>query len=196
MARLALIASVVASVATSVAPIVVAGCTTEPRSYSASVSIHLKLKSGDTESSVVTNEKGITTESGNPFGAFVAEAQRTLGGHDPAVIDVDKVELRLGADSSGVTTLGDVFDGDVDVLFQMNDTGNTYPVATRALDASTSAGPIALDLEFPADDVDEDLARMLTGSFKVVVRGDAAAGWTTKGADADVQTTFLFAAFE
>ncbi len=174
-----------------------AACGDDPLSYSAPVAINLKAKSGDTQNAVVTDEKGINTESGNPYGAFVADAQDALDGRDPAVIDVDRVELFLGANSTGVTTLGDVFDGEVDVLFQMNDTNNTYPVAGRAVPASTGAGPFALDIEFPADDIpDVDYQKMLTGSFKVVVRGAAASGFETKGADADLQTTFTFAAFE
>jgi hypothetical protein len=186
MVRFALIAAVLA-----------VGCGDDPLSYSAPVSINLKAKSGDTQNSVVTDEKSITTENGNPYGAFVSDAQDALGGADPAVIDVDKVEVFLGANSTGVTKLGEVFDGEVDVLFQMNDTDNTYPVATRTLDANTPAGPIEFDLEFPADDIpDGDYDKMLSGSFKVIVRGGAATGFEAKGADADVQTTFTFAAFE
>lgn len=41
-----------------------------------------------------------------------------------------------------------------------------------------------------------DYIKLLGGSFKVVTRGPAAAGFTTKGADADIQITFTFAAFE
>jgi hypothetical protein len=150
MLRLVLIASLFAT-----------ACSDDPLSYSAPVSINLKAKSGDTQNSVVTDEKGITTENGNPYGAF------------------------------------EVFTGNVDVLFQMNDTNNTYPVAHRTLDGGTPAGPIAFDIEFPSDDVpDADYDKMLSGSFKVVVRGGAATGFETKGADADIQTTFTFAAFE
>jgi len=186
MLRFALIASLFAT-----------ACSDDPLSYSAPVSINLKAKSGDTQNSVVTDEKGITTENGNPYGAFVSDAQHALGGNDPAVIDVDQVELFLGASSTGVTTLGEVFDGNVDVLFQMNDTNNTYPVASRTLDTSTPAGPIVFDIDFPADEVpDSDYTKLLSGSFKVVVRGGAATGFESKGADADIQTTFTFAAFE
>lgn len=186
MLRLALIASLFAT-----------ACGDDPLSYSAPVSINLKAKSGDTQNSVVTDEKGITTENGNPYGAFVSDAKRALDGRDPAIIDVDTVDIFLGANSTGVTKLGEVFDGQVDVLFQMNDTNNTYPVANRTLDPNTPAGPIELDIEFPADNIpDADYDKMLSGSFKVVVRGGAAAGFEGKGADADIQTTFTFAAFE
>jgi hypothetical protein len=177
--------------------ILLAACSDDPLSYSAPVSINLKAKSSDTQNAVVTDEKGITTENGNPYGEFVNDAQDALDGRDPAIIDVEGVSIFLGANSTGVTTLGEVFDGSVDVLFQMNDKDNTYPVATRTIEPSAGAGPLAFDIEFPADDVpDADYDKMLSGSFKVVVRGDAATDFEGKGADADIQTTFTFAAFE
>ena len=172
-------------------------CGDDPLTYSAPVGINLKAKSSDTVNNVVSDEKGITTESGNPYGAFVSDAQRELGGRDPAVIEVDGVELFLGASSTGVTTLGEIFDGNVEVLFQMNDTNNSYPVAHGTVAATTGGGPFALSIDFAGEDVpDIDFAKMLGGSFKVIARGPAAADFTTKGADADLQVTFTFAAFE
>jgi len=44
---------------------------------------------GLTIAAQVTDDKGINTESGNPYGAFVANAQREIGG-DPASIDVEQ----------------------------------------------------------------------------------------------------------
>ena len=41
-----------------------------------------------------------------------------------------------------------------------------------------------------------DVPKMLGGSFKVVVRGPAAADFSTKGAEADLQVTFTFDALE
>ena len=107
-------------------------CGDDPVSYSAPVGINLKAKSADTVNGVVSDEKGIKTESGNPYGAFVNDARKQLG-RDPGVIDVERVELFLGAGSTGVTALGEVFTGTVDVLFQMNDTNNSYPVAAGTI---------------------------------------------------------------
>jgi len=109
-----------------------AGCGDDPVSYSAPVGINLKAKSANSTNGVVTDEKGINTESGNPFGAFVTDARRELG-RDPGYIDVDEVTVLLGAGSTGVTRLGEVFTGNVEVLFQMNDTNNTYPVASGTI---------------------------------------------------------------
>jgi len=174
-----------------------AACGDDPTGYSSPVGINLKAKSGDVQSGVISDEKGITTESGNPYGAFVTDARAALGGADPARIEVDSATLVLGASSTGVLTLGEVFGGTVEVLFIMNDTNNTFAVGTAAIDATTSAGPVALDIGFASDGVlGDDWTKLLGGSFKVVVRGPAAAGFTTKGADADLQTTFTFAAYE
>src|SRR5262245_12463059 len=87
-----------------------------PTSYSSPVGINLKAKSSDVQQSVVSDKKAITTESGNPYGAFVNGAQQMLG-RAPSRIEVDQVALILGADSTGVTRLEQVFSGEVNVLF-------------------------------------------------------------------------------
>lgn len=175
----------------------VPACGDDPVSYSAPVGINLKAKSDDVVNSVVDDEKGINTESGNPYGAFVSDARRELGGREPGRISVDKVELFLGASSTGVTRLGEVFTGNVEVLFVMNDTNNSFPVADANVAADATAGPLALGVDFNSDDVQgDDYAKLTGGNFKVVIRGPAAAGFNGKGADADLQTTFTFSAFE
>jgi hypothetical protein len=172
------------------------GCGDDPVSYSAPVGINLKAKSADTVNNVVTDEKGINTESGNPFGAFVTDANRELG-RDPGSIDVEEVTVLLGAGSTGVTRLGEVFTGNVEVLFQMNDTNNTYPVAAGTIEATAAGGPIELGASFDAGAVvGVDYDKLLGGGFKVIARGPAATGFQTKGADADIQVTLTFAAFE
>ncbi|HEU0035548.1 MAG TPA: hypothetical protein VFQ53_33285 [Kofleriaceae bacterium] len=172
------------------------GCGDDPVSYSDTVGINLKAKSAETVGGTVTDDKAITTESGNPYGAFVADATSAIG-RDPGDIEVERVELLLGGSSIGVTTLGEVFTGTVEVLFQMNDTNNSYPVASLDVPATTGGGPIALGVSFDGEAVsDVDYTKLLSGSFKVILRGPAASGFDTKGADVDLQTTFTFSAFE
>ena len=172
------------------------GCGDDPVSYSEPVGITLKAKSSDTVNNVVTDDKGINTESGNPYGAFVSNARREIG-RDPGSIDIEQVTVFLGAGSTGVTRLGEVFTGNVEVLVQMNDTNNSYPVAAGTIDAAASGGPLELGTSFDSDGVpDLDYGKLLGGSFKVVMRGPAATGFTSKGADADIQVTLTFAAFE
>src|SRR5262245_54384030 len=170
------------------------GACSDPVSYSSPVGIELKAKSGDVSGTAISEQKEITTESGNPYGAFVNDATHRLG-RDPARIEIDDLTLTLGGQSTGVATLDQVLTGDVDVAFIVNDTNNTYD-AGHILNP-TGLGPDAVDPVFDWALVAAlDRAKMLDGSFKVVVRGPAAAGFSTKGAEASLQTTFTFTAFE
>jgi hypothetical protein len=174
-----------------------AACSDDPVSYSAPVGINLKAKSGDTTNSVVSDEKGITTESGNPYGKFISDARAALGGHDPARIEIEGVELLLGARSTGVTRLGEIFDGELTVLFRMDSTDNSFVAASRQITADTGGGPIALGVSFDSNRLaGDDWTKLLGGSFKVVVRAPAAADFEDKGAEADLQVTFTFGAYE
>jgi len=174
--------------------LVLGACGSDPVSYSAPVGIELHAKSGDVTQSVVTEQKDITTESGNPYGAFVNDAKAKLGGKDPTRIEIDKLTITLGAQSTGVSTLDQVLSGDVDVAFLANSSNNTYD-AGHVMNPTT-AGPVALDPDFEWTTVAaQDLPQMLGGSFKVVLRSPAATDFTTKGADATLQLTFTFTAF-
>ncbi|MBA3392381.1 MAG: hypothetical protein H0T89_07040 [Deltaproteobacteria bacterium] len=166
----------------------------DPVSYSAPVGINLKAESGAVVGTALSDEKGITTESGNPYGAFVSGARAELGG-DPGRIELDDLTLTLGGTSTGVTALEQVYAGTVDVLFVMGDTDNTYPVGQVV--NPTGTGPVAVSVPFESNDVaEQDRAKFLGGGFKVVIRGAAAADFAAKGAKADLQLTFTFAAFE
>jgi hypothetical protein len=175
---------------------VCAACGDDPMSYSAPVGINLKAKSADTMNGVVTDEKSINTESGNPYGAFVGDARARIG-RDPSLIDVERVDIFLGGSSTGVGALGEVFTGNLEVVFQMNDTNNSYSVAAGPITPGTSAGPVGLGIRFRADEVpDADYVKLLGGSFKVIARGPAAPSFMSKGAEVDLQVTLMFAAFE
>jgi len=188
-----LVLSCVGLAATSLA--VLPACGSDPVSYSAPVGIELKAKSGDAPNGVVTEQKDITTESGNPYGGFVSDARAKLGGNDPGSIQLDALTLTLGAQSTGVTTLDEIFTGPVDVQFLMNTSNNTYAVGT--ITDPSGAGPDGLAVSFDDSQVGgDDWTALLGGQFKVVLRGNAADGFTTKGADATLQLTFTFAAFQ
>jgi hypothetical protein len=174
--------------------LLVAACGSDPVNYSAPVGIELHAKSGDVTQSVVTEQKDITTESGNPYGAFINDAKAKLGGKDPSRIEIDKMTITLGAQSSGVSTLDQVMTGDVDVAFLANTSNNTYDAGH--IMSPTGVGPDDMDPSFDWSMVaQQDIAQMIGGSFKVVLRGSAAADFSTKGADATIQVTFTFTAF-
>jgi hypothetical protein len=173
-----------------------AACGGDPVSYSSSVGINLKVRSADTVGGMVSDEKSVNTESGNPYGAFINDARVKIG-RDPGIIEVESVELVLGGSSTGVVALGEVFAGEVQIVFHMNDTNNAFPVAAGTIDAAIAAGPVAFDVTFPAETIpDLDYVKLLNGSFKVIARGAAAPSFESMGAEADLQVTLMFAAFE
>ena len=179
----------------NIAFLLLAACGTDPVNYSAPVGIELHAKSTDVNMSVVTAQKDITTESGNPYGAFINSATAKLGGKAPSRIEIDNLTLTLGAQSTGVSKLDDVLSGDVDVAFLANTSNNTYD-AGHVMNP-TGVGPDTVTPNFEWSMVAmQDVAQMLNGSFKVVLRGPAATGFTTKGADATLQLTFTFTAFQ
>jgi hypothetical protein len=175
-------------------PVLVA-CSSDPLQYSEPVGIELSAKSSDVSGSAVSQQKDITTEVGNPYGAFITAATAKLNGHAPSSIEIDQLDLSLGAQSTGVATLDEVLTGDVDVAFLVNDSNNTYDAGH--ITSPTGVGPDAVDTDFDWSTVSTaDQARMLQGSFKVVVRGPSAATFMSKGANASLELKFTFAAFE
>jgi hypothetical protein len=174
---------------------VIAACGKDPVSVSSPVGIELKAKSGDVTGAAVSEQKDITTESGNPYGAFVADAQRKLGTVQASQIEIDGLTLVLGGTSTNVSALEQVFTGDVDVAFVINDSNNTYDVAHITNPAGV--GPAGMSVNFNSGTLaPQDTAKFVGGGFKVVIRGTAATGFAGKGAEANLQLTFTFVAFE
>lgn len=178
-----------------IALVLFAACGDDPVNYSAPVGIEVKQKSGDVVNLAITQEKSITTESGNPYGAFITEAKNRIG-HDPSNIVLEELTITLGGQSTNVTKLEEVMVGEVFVKFLTNDTNNTFMVGHFA--DPTGPGPFEGHTSFDmAEDVgDPDIAKILGGSFKVVLNATAAADFATKGAEASLQLTFTFSAFE
>jgi hypothetical protein len=171
------------------------GCGGDPVSHSAPVAINLKAKSSDTANGTVTSQKGIETETGNPFKTFVDAARRELDGKSPSSVELTSLTLTLGAQSVGVASLSEVFSGRVEVLFLINESNNTYAVGH--VEGPTGSGPVPLVVTFDSEALPAaDYTRFLEGKFNVVLRGSAASTFMSKGADVDFQTTFSFTAFE
>ena len=84
------------------------------------------------------------------------------------------------------------------MVFIMNDSNNEFPVAHATIDAGTDGrGPVTMDVDFDSTTIlNDDWSRLMTGSFSVALAGLAGPGFDTKGADAALQLTFTFAAFE
>ena len=170
-------------------------CGGDPVSYSAPVGINLKAKSSDTANDTVTAEKNISTESGNPFKVFVDQGRQELGGQDPSSVELTSLTLLLGAQSVGTASLAEVFSGRVEVLFLMDESNNSYVAGHAESVVGSGAIPMLVDFDSEAMPA-ADYARFLDAKFKVVLRGTAASGFATKGAEADFQATFAFTALE
>ncbi len=163
--------------------------------YSAPVGVNLNARSGDVRSGTLSRDEAITAEPGNPYGAFINNAWQKLGNKSPSRIEVNSITLALGGQSTGVSALEQVFTGEVDVLFVMNDSGNSFNVGHVV--NPTGTGPIGLSVDFdPSKVVGLDFANLLGGSFNVVVRGSAAVGFSTRNATANLQTSLTFKADE
>jgi hypothetical protein len=181
---------------TSLLPLVLlAACGDDPVNYSAPVGIELKAKSGDVANNAVNEEKGITTESGNPYGAFITDAKAKLG-HDPSAIELDKVTLTLNiAKSTNVSAIEQAITGNTTVQFVMNDTNDPFTAAHFA--SPTGVGPVDGTVDFDWSQVGGDnVAKMMAGSFKVAMAAMPATDFATKGAEASLTVTFTFTAFE
>ncbi len=168
------------------------GCGDDPVAYSTPVAVNIKPKA-DVEHTTVDEGKAVTTENGNPYGAFVTQARARLG-RDPMQITIEQMTLTLGAGSTGVTSLEEVFAGDAQVLLVMNDTNNSYPVGV--FPAPTGTGPLGGHVAFVEVAPDSpDYGKLLTGSFQVFIRGPAAATFLQDGPKADLQVALTFAAY-
>jgi hypothetical protein len=171
-----------------------AACGADPVTVSQPVGINLKAKSGDVINTAISQDKNINTESGNPYGAFIAESERQLGALEPQQIDVATLTLVLGGTSTNVASLAEVFAGDVDIAFVIDDSNNTYDVG-HVIDPSGVSAEVEVNFDSRTIAA-QDSAKFIGGGFKVAIRGSAAAGFSGKGAEADLQLTFGFAAFE
>jgi hypothetical protein len=93
------------------------------------------------------------------------------------------------------SALEQVLTGDVDVAFLVNDSNNTYDAGH--VTSPSGVGPVAMNPIFDWSMVAAtDQTKILAGGFKVVLRGAAAPTFSTLSADASLQTTFTFTAFQ
>jgi hypothetical protein len=164
--------------------------------YSTPIGIRFHAKSEGALNGVVTDDKAIATEQGNPYGAFISTTKEQLAGKSPTAIVIEGAMLRLGDESTNVTALPDVFAGSIDIGFLINDSGNSYGVASGEIEAAT-AETLELDPHFDSAALSEfDYLKLLGGQFKVWARGSAARGFADKAASADLEVTLTFSAFE
>lgn len=176
--------------------LLVGACAEPPVTYSAPIGIRLQAKSAGAFNGVVADDKAITTEQGNPYGVFISSTKEQLAGKSPTAIVIEGAMLHLGDASTNVTALPEVFSGSIAFGFLINDSNNSYGIASGEIDAATGE-TVELDPRFDSAALTEfDYLKLLGGQFKVWARGPAASGFADKAASADLEVTLTFSAFE
>lgn len=139
----------------------------EAVAHSGAITLQLSgIKEGDADNGMFSQEKSVSTESGNPYAVFLRDAQDALGGEDPSYIRVTKFVARIHADSDGVLAFDEVFD---DMEAFVSDSTTTISIGTvQAPSSSEVRIPVSSDTDYTA--LQEAL---LSGSFKLGVRGPA-----------------------
>lgn len=137
----------------------------------------------------------MTSESGNPWAAFIKDTRDQLGA-DPGDIQLHSASLTFSTDSKGVTKIGEVYNGAVDVQFEMNDSKNIYAVAGTTVSSETGR-TVELMPDFDFQTVAaQDREKLFNGSFDVILSGPTAAGFAETDSEASFQMSFVFESFE
>lgn len=181
--------SFVSVVVLGLALLMFVACGDDPVAYSETVSLKLSgIKNGDIEQGVASEEKSVSSESGNPYGEFIKNARARLGGKDPGSIEIVSCFVRVHADSKNVLNIEQVFD-DLELFLATSQT--TIP-AGKNLNPSGTSTAITIDEDLDYSPV---FSSMLGGNFKVGVRGTTVA---TPPVDFDLKLTIdlKFTAYE
>jgi len=159
--------------------------------YSEPVDLKLgSIKESDATGGIFMDEKNVNTEPGNPYQAFLDHAVAELDGAPPAAILVDRVVVRVGADSSGIGAGGfsEVF---ADLSVYLGDSATTVVVA--ALDPVPTGSELEVPIVADRAALEPIRASMISGSLKVGVRGASAAS-PPAAFDLRTETTITFRA--
>ncbi len=101
------------------------------------------------------------------FRGVAVDARRVLGG-DPSQIRVESVQITLDGSTSGIASLGELFDGDAQVFIDA-DLGGTVYVGT--INRPTGTGPVSLEITSTDENLAPIVAALLSGDFRLGVRG-------------------------
>lgn len=164
-------------------------------SHSGPVNIRLdKFKHDDVRNNAFDSDKSVSSESGNPYGAFLQAARTALGAQfnadtPGAAVVVDRVTLTIDRDTRGVTAFEQVLGGPLTVYLASSST----TVNIGAVAQPTGAGPVEVTLSATRADLEPIRRDLLSGSFKVGIRVPAAA-MRPSNFDMRIATTLYFRA--
>lgn len=160
-----------------------------PVEYSEIVSLRTSgIKEDDIRDGQAGEDKSVSDESGNPYAAFLRNAEAQLG-RPPSVVRPVEATLRIHADSRGVSTFDEVFES---LELYVSTSASTIVFGRPArLDQSSAEVTITATTR----DLEALQADLVQGSFKVGYRGPVVA---TPPADFDLRATIdvMFAAYE
>ncbi len=172
----------------------VAGCDSDPLGPVASPVITLTVNSmnaSDIEAGIIDKDENISTETGNPWGEFIRQAEGVCAA-DPVAFEVTSASLALDAGgSSGVEALDEVLTGSTRVIFRS--TQGSDADATQ-VEIASGTGPSALVVTATRTALTPLLERLQGGDFHVAVQGETT---RQEGEDfsMDVLVSFTVAAF-
>ena len=174
-------------------------CGSDVVNYSAPVPIVMQVKSKDasgTSYALVGVSKNISTAPGNPFGAFVNDAQRALG-RPPARIVATYATLQIEATSSPTTlTLNQVFAGAPPAVVVSFSLASATPVPVCFVNGPTGTAAAMTPVLDSSGLSAADFSSLLGGSFGVNLDGNATAAFATGAQTADLLVTVGFEAFK
>jgi hypothetical protein len=158
--------------------------------YSGPVSIRLdKFKDDEVRNGAFDVDKNLSTETGNPYGAFLNAARGALG-RAPAAVLVDRVTLTLGSDTTGVTAF-EQFMGSPMTLYLAS---SSATVNVGTVTQPMGPGPVEVTVTATRDTLAPIQAALTSGGgVKVGIRVPAAAALPRRF-DAKVSVVLYFRA--
>lgn len=167
------------------------GCSDDPAFTSGQVGISLSLKEGAIVGDQIDSRKNVSTESGNPYGAFISKVQNEFG-DTPREIRIEAVSLQIQDTKDDVAVFEDLWPESVQVFLAADDTVSGFTVAS--VEGPTGLGPINVPTR-PVEDTTALETLLESGNFRVGVRGKTALTDAAKF-DTKVAVTLTFGVYE
>lgn len=167
------------------------GCSDDPAFTSGQVGISLGLKEGAIVGDQIDTRKNVSTESGNPYGAFVSKVENEFG-DTPREIRIEAVSLQIQDTKDDVAVFEDLWPETAEVFLAADDTVSGFTVAT--VQNPTGLGPIDLVVQ-PVEDATALGTLLDSGNFRVGVRGKTGLTSASKF-DTKIAVTLTFGAYE
>lgn len=160
----------------------------KPEAVVDDVGINLNVSDADLDANnILITEKNISTEQGNPYGAFLSTIREQLG-DEPASIFLETATVSIVGGTQA--NLEEIYTGVITLTLVDDSAGTSTDIAT--FDTPTGAGPVELEVNADAFDDEAFQTTLNEGSFKVQLSG--AATDPAANIDADLEILLSFSA--